>query len=77
MSGAADSDLVAGLLREFPRWAFWLPSGPGGWTAVRPASSRPPSAEIPMIWVHAVSAPGLRRKMREIDELLNGPAGAR
>jgi hypothetical protein len=43
MSGETSHDAVAELLRAFPRWAMWVPSENGEWTALRPASDRPPS----------------------------------
>ena len=73
MSGETIHDAVAELLWAFPRWAVWVPSEHGEWTALRPASARPPSAGLPMIWAHAATAAELARKMRAIDEQLSPP----
>ena len=73
MSGETIHDAVAELLRAFPRWAVWVPSEHSEWTALRPASARPPSAGLPMIWAHAATAAELARKMRAIDEQLSPP----
>jgi 3-deoxy-D-manno-octulosonic-acid transferase len=59
------------LYGEFPAWAVWLPAG-GTWTAVRPASSRPPDPRLPMIWVHAASAGELAVAMRASQAQLDG-----
>jgi hypothetical protein len=63
------------LLRNHPRWAIWLPVGSGDWAAIRPASSRPPSPELPTIWVHADTASELARLMRLADEQVSGRGG--
>jgi hypothetical protein len=63
------------LLRNHPRWAIWLPVGSGDWAAIRPASSRPPSPELPTIWVHAATASELACLMRLADEQISGPGG--
>jgi hypothetical protein len=68
------SEAVA-LLRNHPRWAIWLPVGNGDWAAIRPASSRPPSPELPTIWVHADTASELARLMDAADEQISGRAG--
>ena len=73
MSGETSHDAVAELLRAFPRWAVWVPSGHGEWTALRPASDRPPSAGLPMIWAHGATPVELARKMRAIDDQLSPP----
>jgi hypothetical protein len=63
------------LLRNHPRWAIWLPLGSGDWAAIRPASSRPPSPELPTIWVHADTASELARLMQVADEQISGRSG--
>jgi len=63
------------LLRDHPQWAIWLPASGGDWTAIRPASSRPPSPELPTIWVHADTASELARLMRSTDEQVSGRGG--
>jgi hypothetical protein len=73
MSGETRDEMVAELLRAFPRWAVWVPSEHGEWTALRPASARPPSAGLPMIWAHAATPVELARKMQAIDEQLSPP----
>jgi len=60
------------LMRDHPQWAIWLPARGGDWTAVRPASARPPTPELPTIWVHADTARELARIMHAADEQLSG-----
>lgn len=60
------------LLAEHPSWAIWLPVGGRDWTAVRPASSRPPGPDLPLLWAQASTAAGLARKMRALDEQAAG-----
>jgi hypothetical protein len=64
---------VIKLHREFPSWAVWLPSGGRSWTAVRPASGRPPGPDLPLVWVHAESAGQLASRMRGVDGQLASP----
>jgi hypothetical protein len=59
------------LHRDHPRWAVWLPTEGQGWTAVRPASSRPPGPAVPMLWVHAGTAAELADRMRQADAVLS------
>jgi len=61
------------LLREFPAWAAWPPRRERSWTAVRPASARAPGADLPMVWVQAVSAAELADRMRGVDAQLAPP----
>jgi hypothetical protein len=61
------------LLHAFPQWAIWLPPAGGTWTAVRPADSRSPEPEIPMIWVEARTASELADKMQTIDARIRFP----
>jgi hypothetical protein len=60
------------LHRDHPLWAVWMPSGGRGWVAVRPASSRPPGPEQPMVWVSAVSATELADLMDATDAGIAG-----
>ena len=60
------------LLRDHPQWAIWLPASGGDWTAIRPASSRPPSPELPTIWIYADTASELAQLMRSADEQVSG-----
>jgi hypothetical protein len=60
------------LMRDHPQWAIWLPVRGGDWTAIRPATSRPPAPELPTIWIHAGSASELARLMQAGDEQLSG-----
>jgi hypothetical protein len=74
--GLRDAQVVAemvALYRDHPRWAVWLPMPGGQWEAARPAGSRPPSPEVPMIWVHADTAAGLADQMRGVDGQLVAP----
>jgi hypothetical protein len=59
------------LLLAHPAWAIWLPVGRRDWTALRPASSRPPDPDLPMVWAHDRTADELARRMRAIDEQLS------
>ena len=61
------------LLSEFPAWAVWLPHRGRSWTAVRPASARAPSAELPMIWVHAATPAELAGRMRDVNAQVAPP----
>lgn len=59
------------LYQEHSRWAVWPPlSASGQWTAVRPAGSRPPGPEVPLLWVSAATAAGLGKRMRDADAAL-------
>ncbi len=51
------------------------PSGAGidGWVAVRPAGSRPPGPEVPMLWVAAETAAELGARMRVADAGMTPP----
>jgi hypothetical protein len=62
---------VVVLLRAFPQWAVWLPTGGVLWTAVRPAGSMAPGPEVPMLWVRAVTAGELAGLMRAADARLS------
>ena len=61
------------LQSEFPAWAVWLPHQGRSWTAVRPASARAPSADLPMIWVHAATPAELADRMRDVDAQVAPP----
>jgi hypothetical protein len=61
------------LYLEFPAWAVWLPYPGRQWVAVRPASARAPGPDLPMIWVHAVTAAELAGRMRSADAQLTPP----
>jgi hypothetical protein len=61
---------LAALYREHPRWAVWLPPPGGQWTAVRVAGSRPPSPDLPMLWVRAITSQELAHRMRRLDATL-------
>lgn len=52
---------------QFPAWAVWPPRRGRSWTAIRPASSQVPGPDLPMIWVHAATAPELADQMRRAD----------
>lgn len=58
------------LLREHPSWAVWMPTGRRDWTAARPASSRSPGPDLPMIWVHAETSAELANRMHSADAQL-------
>jgi hypothetical protein len=64
---------VIGLCREFPSWAVWLPHRGRPWTAVRPASARPPGPDLPMVWAHGDTAAHLAERMRSVDGQLAPP----
>jgi hypothetical protein len=61
---------TAVLLREHPAWAIWMPAGRHDWTAARPASSRPPAPDLPMVWIHAATSADLANLMRGTDAQL-------
>jgi len=61
------------LHREFPAWAIWLPDRGHPWIAVRPASARVPSPDLPMLWVRAATAAGLAERLRGADGQLARP----
>ena len=65
---------VALLHRDHPRWAVWVPAAGGEWAAVRPAGSRPPGPEVPMLWVSAATAAELGGRMSRADAGLS-PSG--
>ena len=65
---------VVVLYRDHPRWAVWMPVAGGEWAAVRPAGSRPPGPEVPMLWVHAGTAADLRGRMSRADARLSPPS---
>lgn len=65
---------VVVLYRDHPRWAIWMPVAGGEWAAVRPAGSRPPGPEVPMLWVHAGTAADLRGRMSRADARLSPPS---
>jgi len=58
---------VVSLYLDYPLWAVWLPADNHEWVAVRPAGSRPPAPEVPMIWVAAETAVELGARMRVAD----------
>jgi hypothetical protein len=58
---------VIGLHREFPAWAVWLPNAGRTWTAVRMASARAPSPDLPTIWVRAATTAELTARMASAD----------
>jgi hypothetical protein len=63
--------ILAALYHDHPRWAIWLPQSGGHWTAVRPAGSRPPSAQSPILWVRADTSTELGERMRNADGTLH------
>ena len=65
---------VALLHRDYPLWAVWVPAAGGEWAAVRPAGSRPPGPEVPMLWVSAATAAELSGRMSRADAGLS-PSG--
>jgi hypothetical protein len=72
--GKLDAAQAAALLISHPAWAIWLPQGSGEWTAVRPASSRPPGPGQPLLWAQAATVDELTRKMHALDEQVS-PGG--
>jgi hypothetical protein len=67
------ADMVI-LLCAHPQWAVWLPVGGRGWTAVRPAGSRPPGPDVPMVWVQARTPVELEDAMRRAEARLSPDA---
>jgi hypothetical protein len=72
VANAAVLAKVVMLYLDHPLWAVWLPAG-GGWAAVRPAGSRPPGPEAPMVWVRGDTAEELGARMRQADAGLSPP----
>jgi hypothetical protein len=60
------------LYRDHPAWAVWRPRGTAVWTAVRPASIRPPEPGAPMAWAHGQTAQELAARMRAADDQIPG-----
>lgn len=58
---------VAVLHQGHPRWAVWVPAAGGEWAAARPAGSRPPGPEVPILWVRAATAAELGGRMSRAD----------
>lgn len=70
LGAAADVHALAEaaiLMHDHPRWAVWIPRDQAGWTAARPASSRRPAPELPMLWINAESASELADMMDSAD----------
>ena len=65
---------VVVLYRDHPRWAVWMPVAGGEWAAARPAGSRPPGPEVPMLWVRAGTAADLGGRMSRADARLSPPS---
>jgi hypothetical protein len=61
---------VVALYRDHPQWAVWLPVPGGQWGAARPAGSRPPGPEMPMVWVRADTVSELGGRMGQADSSL-------
>jgi hypothetical protein len=70
---------LVSLYHDHPRWAVWLPRPGGQWTAVRAAGSRPPSPDMSLLWVCAITSHDLADRMRRLDATLEcrPPADAR
>lgn len=58
---------LTALHLSFPAWGIWPPAN-GRWTATRPASARPPTPDLPMIWLQAATAARLAAMMRATDQ---------
>ena len=74
--GSPDPQVLAEVVLlnlNHPLWAVWLPVSGRGWVAARPAGSRPPGPEMPMLWVIAESAADLSARMRRADAALLPP----
>jgi hypothetical protein len=59
---------LAALHLGFPAWGIWPPAN-GKWTAVRPASTRPPAPDLPMLWVQAATPVELAARMHAANEV--------
>jgi hypothetical protein len=74
--GSANAQALAeivSLYLDHPLWAVWLPTESREWVAVRPAGSRPPAPEAPMVWVTAETPVELGKRMRVADAGLAPP----
>jgi hypothetical protein len=69
--------VAALVMRDHPHWAVWLPASDRDWTAIRPAGSRPPAPDLPMIWVNAATASELASLMRSVDEQVSSAGHVR
>lgn len=58
---------LTALHLSFPAWGIWPPAN-GQWTAIRPASTRPPAPDLPMIWLQAATPAQLAAMMRAADQ---------
>lgn len=58
---------------NFAAWAVWLPHRGRRWTAVRPALSRAPGPDLPMVWIHAATGAQPADQMRDVNAQLTGP----
>jgi len=64
---------VVSLCRDYPLWAVWPAVLGRGWVAVRPAGSRPPGPEVPLIWVFGENSADLAARMCVADSALTPP----
>ena len=72
--GASDSQVLAEIVwlhLDLPLWAVWPPADGRGWIALRPAGSRPPGPEVPLLWVQATTVVELDARMHAADEGLS------
>lgn len=74
--GARDSQVLAEIVwlqLDHPLRAVWRSVEGRGWTAVRPAGSRPPGPEAPLLWVQATTTAQLDVRMHSADAGLSPP----
>jgi len=74
--GSANAQALAeivSLCRDHPLWAVWPAVLGRGWVAVRPAGSRPPGPEVPLVWVFGETSADLAERMCVADSALMPP----
>jgi hypothetical protein len=67
LANAGEFAEIVSRYRDHPLWAVWLPTDGRGCVTVRPAGSRPPGPEVPMVWMAAQTAVQLGTRMRVAD----------
>ena len=74
--GSANAQALAeivSLCRDHPLWAVWPAVLGRGWVAVRPAGSRQPGPEVPLVGVFGETSADLAARMCVADSALTPP----
>jgi hypothetical protein len=64
---------IVSLCRDHPLRAVWPAVLGRGWVAVRPAGSRAPGPEVPLVWVFGETSADLAARMCVADSALTPP----